>query len=175
MPPNFNRVKKEGEFIIPFKGLNPGQHRFTFKIDDKFFESFEYFDNERGTLEIEVNIIREAALIDLQFLISGGVNLICDRCLGNYQQPVSGEFRLIVKFGKIYLEESDDVVILPVAQTSLDIKQYIFEYINLILPVKRVHLNPGDCDREMIKKLKKYSKPEHDPRWDVLKTLKMNK
>jgi len=103
------------------------------------------------------------------------MDMVCDRCLGKLRQPVGGEFRLIVKFGKTYAEESDEVVILPVAQTSLDVKQYIYEYINLLLPVKRVHENPDDCDSEMIHQLENYSKHATDPRWDALKNIKLNK
>jgi len=166
-------VKKEREFEIPFHGLSHGLHQFVYKIEDEFFESFEYFENEKGQLRVELNILKEPALLDMHFVISGHIDMICDRCLGKLRQPVAGEYRLVVKFGKDYLEESDEIVVLPVAQTSLDVKQYIFEYINLLLPVKRVHENPEDCDQEMILRLEKYSERKSDPRWDALKNIKI--
>jgi len=164
-------VKKEKEFEIPFHGLSHGLHQFVYKIENEFFESFEYFENDSGSLRVDLTILKEPALLDMHFVISGYMDTICDRCLGKLRQPVKGEYRLIVKFGKNFSEESDEVIVLPVAQTSLDIKQYIFEYINLLLPVKRVHENPEDCDHEMLTRLEKYSKRKTDPRWDALKDI----
>ena len=164
-------MKKEREFEIPFYGLSHGLHQFVYKIENKFFESFEYFENERGNLRVDLNILKEPSLLDMHFVISGEMDMICDRCLGKLTQPVKGEYRLIVKFGKDFSEESDEVIVLPVDQTTLDIKQYIFEYINLMLPVKRVHENPEDCDQEMLNRLQNYSKRKTDPRWDALKNI----
>jgi len=166
-------VKTEKEFLIPFHGLSYGHHQFVYKIENEFFKSFEYFENEKGSLRVDLNLIKEPALLDMHFIISGNIDVVCDRCLGKLRQPVGGEFRLIFKFGETYTEESEEIVVLPLAQTSLNVKQYIFEYINLLMPVKRVHEDPDDCDPEMIHQFENYSKHETDPRWDVLKNIKI--
>lgn len=165
-------MKRQKDFIIPFGGLSAGEHEFRFNIDNEFFESFEYFDSERGKLNVDVTLNREPSLLDFRFFISGNVDLVCDRCLNCFNQPVSGEFRLIVKFGKDFHEESDEVVVIPNTESNFDLRQYIFEYINFLIPVKRVHLNIEDCDQEMIGKLENISKPATDSRWDILKKLK---
>ena len=73
------------------------------------------------------------------------------------------------------------LLLLPADEHELDLKQYIYEYIHLALPIKRVH--PDDkngkstCDPEMLKKLKEHivnNENENDPRWDELKKLMNN-
>ena len=49
MPPDFKRgMIMNEEFIIPFKGLSAGNHPYDYKIDNQFFENFEYFESEKG-------------------------------------------------------------------------------------------------------------------------------
>lgn len=166
-------MKKQKDFLIPFKGLSTGLHPYSFKIDKSFFESFEYFETETGNINVELALLKEPALLDLHFKLNGIVNLVCDRCLGNFSKTISGEFRLIVKFGDVYSEESAEVVVLPNTESSIDTKQFIFEYINLLLPIKRVHENTDDCDPSMLKKLQNNSEQSNDPRWDILKNIKL--
>lgn len=166
-------MKKEKEYIIPFKGLSAGNHQYSFKIDRKFFESFEYFESETGKVKVELDLIKESNLLNLQFHLDGYMNLICDRCLTEFKQPLEGSFRLIIKFGETFSEESDEVIIIPSTESVIDVKQYIYEYINLLLPIKRVHNREDDCNPEMIKKLHDFERHESDPRWEALKNIKL--
>ena len=161
------------EFIIPFKGLSLGSHSYDYKIDNQFFESFEYFETEKGLLQVHLELIKESSLMDLHFSISGVIEMQCDRCLSPFSTEVEGNFRLIVKFGEHYEEESDEVLVLPITESRLDVGQFIFEYINLLLPLQKVHRNINDCDPEMIKKLEMHKKEETDSRWDSLKNIKL--
>ena len=97
----------------------------------------------------------------------------CDRCLGPISTPVEGNFRLVVKFGEHFEEESDEVIVLPTTESRLDVGQLIFEYINLLLPLQKAHKDIKDCDPEMIKKLEMHKKEEADSRWDALKNIKL--
>lgn len=161
------------EFIIPFKGLSTGTHSFDYKIDNQFFENYEYFETERGKLSVHLDLLKESSLMDLHFNLKGIIEMQCDRCLGRYSKPVEGSFRLIVKFSDHFEEETDEVVIIPVSESRLDISQYIFEYINLLLPLKKTHENINDCEPEMIKKLEKHKLDNIDSRWDALKNIKL--
>lgn len=173
MPPDFEQVNTMEDFILPFKGLGTGNHRFKFKIDNTFFESFEYFESEKGSIQVDLDLIKETNMLDLHFKLEGNVSLACDRCLENFDLPVKGEFRLIVKFGEEYLEESDEVIVIPSNESRLDLRQYLFEYINLMLPIQRVHKNQDECNQQVIEKLENYSRPQTDPRWEALKNMKL--
>jgi uncharacterized metal-binding protein YceD (DUF177 family) len=93
-------------------------------------------------------------------------------------QPVVCENRILVKFGKNIEDSDPDIITLPVDEHELDLKQHIYEFILLDLPIKRVHPDDNDgnstCDPVMLKKLEELiveDEIENDPRWDELKKL----
>jgi uncharacterized metal-binding protein YceD (DUF177 family) len=170
-------MKALQEFEIPFMGLKEGIHDYAFDIDAEFFENFEYSEVKQGQIHVDVSMERQERMLIFNFIIKGTVELPCDRCLAPIQLVVSGEERQIVKFGQEWEEESEDVLIMPETETRINISNFIYEYIMLMLPYKRVHGEDEEsgaslCDESMVEKLGQYSKPETDPRWDALKELK---
>ena len=65
---------------------------------------------------------------------------------------------------------------------ELDVSQFIYEYINLQVPMRNVHdeeENGQTCDPETLKELEKHKinhdeTPATDPRWDGLKGINLN-
>ncbi len=161
------------EFVIPYKGLATGNHQYGFKVEKAFFEHFDFFDTNRGLVEVKLDLEKESNLMVLQFAIDGHLMLACDRCLAEFEFPITGSFNLIVKFGEEFEEESDDVIVIPSGESRLDVSQFIFEYINLLLPIKRVHKEISECDQSVIEKLDEFSEKTTDPRWDALKNIKL--
>ncbi len=179
MPPDFwCGVKRMIEYIIPIAGLGLGDHRYTFKIDKEFFSSFEYFDTDNGQFDLIVDLTKESNLMDFKFHFKGWVELKCDRCLEKFKLDVEDNFRLIVKYAEGYEEISDEIITVPSTESNIDLNQYIYEYINLMLPIKKVH--PDDengnftCDEDMIDRLNNYLEQKSDPRWDALKNLNLD-
>jgi len=166
------------EYIIPVAGLGLGDHHYSFKIEKEFFNSFEYFDTDNGKLELNVELIKESNLMDFKFHFTGWIELVCDRCLEKFKLNVEDNFRLIVKYADGYEEISDEVITVPSNESNIDLSQYIFEYINLMLPIKKVHPDDKDgnltCDEDMIDRLNEYSEQKSDPRWDALKNIKLD-
>ena len=169
-------MNKHSELIIPFKGLSIGNHHYDFVISDSFFESFEPLNIRKGKIDLSLDLEKELGLLSLIFHFSGAVKLTCDRCLEEYNQPVEDNFRLIVKFGEDYQEITDEIVEIPITEHRFDLTQYIYEYVQLMLPLKHVH--PDDksgnstCKPEMLEKLNEHSKPATDSRWDALLKMK---
>jgi uncharacterized protein len=170
-----------GLFTIPISGLKEGQHYFDFKINNAFFEQFDESEVKEGDLAVTVEADKRASHIDMTIRIQGTVSLSCDRCLGMYSQPIDCKNRLLVKFGKTYEDDDPDMIIMPGDVPDFDLKQSLYEYIMLALPIKRMH--PDDsrgnstCDADMLKKLSEHivgDKDKTDPRWDELKKLMNN-
>lgn len=161
------------EFVIPFLGLKEGVHDYAFDIDAEFFESFEYSEIKQGKVHVGVSLERQERILIFNFNIRGTIHLPCDRCLALMDLPIEGNERLIVKFGKEWKEETDEILIIPETESHIDISSFIYEYIMLLLPYKRVHPEgEGLCDQAMVEKLDKHSTTETDPRWEALKDLK---
>ena len=172
-------MKSNHQFVILFRGLSPGKHDFTFDVDNNFFNDFEGSEINKGKVLVNIRLNKTANLLELDFNLKGKVIVTCDRCLDEFEMAVKYLTKLFVKFGDIAEEEEDDeIIILSHADGELDIKQYIYEYIHLSLPYKRVHPDKqgqSTCNKEMLKKLDEYTIRE--PKVSPLNDLKnlMNK
>ncbi len=166
-----------GLFTIPLSGLKEGQHLYDFEIGDDFFEEFEESEIKEGNLSASIVLDKRSSHFDLIFKINGRVKVSCDRCLGMFFQPVESENKLLVKFGKEWDDSDPDLITIPADENELDVKQYLYEFIQLALPIQKVHRGgskENECDSEMIKKLREHivgEEKESDPRWDELKKL----
>lgn len=175
------------KYEIPFKGLKEGNHQFKFELDDRFFEKFENSEVEKGILKAKVNLTKQSTLLILEMAVKGKVELMCDRCLNNYQQKIKNKSKLFVKFGIEAKEMSDDVIVIPLDEYHINAAQYLYELVILGLPIKHVHPDDKDgnstCDPEMVEKLNEYLVDEEDfeekhpidDRWNELKKLLDNK
>lgn len=173
------------EYIIPFSSLKPGRYEYEFEVNDSFFEHFEESEITHGRLAVKLEVQRQPVMLALAFDITGEVELTCDRCGDLYRQPVEGHRRMVVNLGGGEPEDEDDIVILPAHEHALDVSKYIYEFITLLVPQRRVH--PEDengvsgCDPEVIKKLNELrigddenGDAPSDPRWAALKGLKFD-
>lgn len=166
-------------FIIPFIGLKAGNHSFTFEIDDKFFEHFEYSEIRKGKLHIDCLLEKQDRMMVLYFDIAGMVRVPCDRCAEEFDQHIEGRQKLIVKFGLDRTEESEEILVISEKEHELDVSQFLYEYIHLLLPIKKVHGTDENgnslCDPEVIRYISEIEDhPVVSPR-DMLKKLKDDK
>ncbi len=178
--PNFQRriiVDYLEQFVIPFHGLKNGTHHYNYIIDNEFFENFEFTEITEGDFRVDLNLEKQERMLEFEFAISGKAKLDCDRCGGDLLQAVDGKNKLIIKFGPEKQEISDEILIIPESEHRIDISSFIYEFIMLHLPYKRVHAPDEDgnstCNPEVIERLG--VKSEHastDPRWEALKKVK---
>jgi uncharacterized metal-binding protein YceD (DUF177 family) len=117
-------------------------------------------------------------LIEAIFEISGNAELICDRSLEPFLHPISLHRKVIFKYGEEPGEVSDEIVIITEEQDKLDVGQYMYEFIVLEVPIKKIHpkFQKEDNDEESEDgKLVYQTKVDEnaiDPRWEKLKKLK---
>lgn len=80
---------------------------------------------------------------------------------------------MIARFASETDLSGDDVIFLDPSEYKLDMHQYIYEFVLLSLPVKRVHPE-GQCDPEVEAFLSgsEEHNEEIDPRWEALNNLK---
>ena len=170
-------MDRPGQYVIAFKGLSLGHHSFEFEVDHSFFEHFEFYEFLACDMKVGLDMEKKTDMLIFNFRMSGHVTVPCDRCNDPFNLPLEGTERLIVKFGEAFQEESEDVLVIPDTEHQLDVSSYLFEYITLLTPIKKVHPDDADghstCNPEVLKKLENLSPaPAPDPRWDILKNLK---
>jgi len=177
-------MKQLKTFTIPFVGLKLGKHLFEFKIDKAFFDFFEYQDFNDSSVNVDLELNKKTTLLELNFKISGQVNVNCDLTNEPYNQEITNDFDLVVKFGEAFNDEEIDLLVLPHGAYEINVQQYIYELIVLSVPIKRVHpgVKSGSLDSEILKKLEELSpketkenNDETDPRWNTLKKLLTDK
>lgn len=171
------------KYRIVYQGLSKGLHEFEFDVDNLFFENIEYSDIKKGNLKAKVLLNKKSTFLELDFQIDGIIELNCDRCLDEYEQEISYEGKLFVKFSENDDDLAENVICLLPSEYEFDISHYIYESINLSIPLKRVH--PEDengeetCNPEMLERLNNYiteepTEEDIDPRWEELRNLKAN-
>jgi uncharacterized protein len=164
------------QYILQFSGLNDGLHQFEYSVNGEFFREFGYHEISDCNMSVQIEVNKRPDMLEMRFVFSGYVVCECDRCLEEYNQPISGNERLVVKFGETTDEAIDDIIVLPSHEHQISLSQYIYESIVLMLPPRRVHPEDengkSDCDPEIIKKLNELANLKNtDPRWDDLKNI----
>jgi len=163
-------------FIIPFSGLKVGNHPYTFEIEDKFFEHFEYSEIKKGNIHVDCMLDKQVRMMVLFFDLTGRITVPCDRCGEEFDLPVEGSQKLIVKFGLDHKEEAEDILVITEKEHELDISQFLYEYVHLLLPIKKTHGTDENgkslCDPEVTRYIIETEDQPVDPRWEVLRKLK---
>ncbi len=184
-------------YKVDLKGMKEEVREYDYFLDNKFFIDIDGTELQKGKIKVHLNVERKPGMFELNFDIEGVAIVPCDRCLDDMELPVVTKNRLIVKFGKTFSEESDEVVIIPEEEGIINLAWFMYEFVVLAIPIKHVHA-PGKCNKTMSSKLKKHSVksseeeddfemggdddivitdddgPEEnitDPRWDALKGL----
>jgi uncharacterized metal-binding protein YceD (DUF177 family) len=183
-------MSKTKEYVIPFVGLKLGKHKFEYQINNAFFEIFDYNEFQNSDIKVNVILDKKSNLLEIDFKHKGTVNVPCDLTSEDFDLPVKGKLKLIVRFGDTYNNDNEELLILPFGEFEIDIAQYIYEMIALSIPLRRVHpgIKDGSLKTEALTKLKELAIEEQkkenkeekeeeniDPRWDKLKQLLTDK
>ena len=166
-------------FKIDLKALPQGITEKEFKLTNEYFEAIDAPDVQRGELSSSLSVNRTDDFFELNFHTEGVVHIPCDICLDDMDQTIETNDRLVVKFGEEYSED-DDLVTVDENEGILDVAWFIYEFIDLSIPIQHVHA-PGKCNHAMMRALnnclvtRSNEAAENDPidpRWAQLEKLK---
>ncbi|ABG58895.1 YceD family protein [Cytophaga hutchinsonii] len=162
-------------------------HKFEFQLNDSFFTLFEDSLIQKGSVTVDVEFEKTPLLIRMNFILNGVVELVCDRSLDTFEQPISSENVLLFKYSEEEGEITEEIIGIKRETIKINIAQYIYEFINLEVPIKKLHprFQEEEVDNDTSETLLIYSteteneeKSESptedliDPRWLALKSLK---
>jgi uncharacterized metal-binding protein YceD (DUF177 family) len=171
------------KYRISFGSLAKGEHEFEFEIDDKFFEQFGNEPVQHGFLDVLVTVNKQETMLLIDFTMEGSVETVCARCGDPLELELTGFNELTVKFGPEPGEESEDVIVISPKEHEINVAQFIYEYVTLLIPMRNVHeedeTGESACNPETLLKLDQLrhheeEEKESDPRWDVLKKINLN-
>lgn len=170
-----------GDFTVNIIGLSNKVHHFDFELNDGFFEKYGREVISKGLFDVHVILEKKETFIDVEFEISGSTQLICDRSLEPFDHTIKEKKAIVFKYGEEVQEISDEIMIITRDQVSLDLGQFMYEFIALSIPIKKIHpsLQAEDEDDEGEYKIvystsvdEEVKSEDTDPRWEKLKKLK---
>ena len=167
---------RKSDAIVQFSGLESGKYEYHYTLGSDFFSEFENEELRDGDVDFRVVLEKTERSMMFTFSFSGSVRSFCDRCLGEMDVPVSGEEHLCIKLSNDERCDNEDMFILPENASRIDLSQWMYEYVVVSLPMRKVH-EDGQCDSEMLRYIEQPSSEVSeseavDPRWSVLEKLK---
>ena len=165
------------EFQIDIFGLSHGQHEFRYEIRDNLFKIHKQGILEKGKGQCLLDLQKSETMMTLQFNIDVEVELVCDRSLDPFIHPIKLKETIIIKFGDDNYSLSEDVLVIKSDTPSLNVSEFIYEFIMLAVPMKKLHPRYGAQDEQpdLIYSSREETTDEEkatDPRWEALKKLK---
>ncbi len=150
-------------FEIAFVGLKLGIHEFEYQIDDKFFVPYGEQDFTNCRAKVKLQLDKENGFMLLKFDVDGTVDVTCDRCGNNLTLQLWDEFNVVVKMVEEpeqmnAQEEDPDVYYISKGESHLYIGDWIYEFINLSIPLQKMcppdEIAGPQCNKEVLAKLK---------------------
>ena len=158
------------EYDIAFVGLKPGEHEFNYEIGDRFFAGYDEQDFTGVKATVKLTLDKKTGFMLLKFDIGGSLQVSCDRCGNNLPLQLWDEFKLVVKL----VDNPDEM-------NHLHIADWIYEFINLSLPMTRMcsesEMGGPHCNKAVLEQLKKMQPEEHNANaiWKGLEKFKEKK
>ena len=179
-------MSRRREFEIAFVGLKPGVHEYNYEINDRFFEAFQQQDFRNCKANVKLQLDKKSSFMQLKFEIGGSLEVTCDRCNNELPLELWDEFNITVKMveepGLMNDQEEDpDVYYISRGESHLDVAEWIYEFINLSLPMQKTcdfeKMDGPRCNKaalEMLKKLEaeEIREPKENPIWKGLEKFK---
>ena len=172
------------EYEIAFVGLKPGLHEFQYEVSDKFFEEYGQQDFRKASAGVKLTLEKNNSFMLLRFQVGGKAEVTCDRCSNELPIQLFDDFTITVKMVEEpevmnAQEEDPDVYYISRGESHLDVKDWIYEFVNLSIPMQRTceyenmdgpHCNP--TARELLKGMKPEEGPRENPVWKGLEKFR---
>ncbi|MDH5382588.1 MAG: DUF177 domain-containing protein [Cyclobacteriaceae bacterium] len=168
--------KEQSLYKIDIQGLAFKEHIFEFEVVSAFFSLFENSPVSVGNCYCKSVLTKTETMISISFEIKGSVELICDRSLKKFNYPILTKNNVIFKYGDEWQELDDELYEIPSNLDQLDVAPFIYEFIILALPMKKLHPDFAENSEidEVIYSTESEKKEENtlNPMWENLKKLK---
>ena len=174
------------EYEIAYVGLKPGLHVYNYEINDKFFDAFQQQDFRNCNAHIKLTLEKKSSFMLLKFEVGGSLEVTCDRCNNQLPFDLWDEFNITVKLTEEpelmnEQEEDPDVYYIGKSDSHVDVANWIYEFINLSIPMQKVcafeKMDGPHCNKAAMEVLKKLEtgpdeKPADNPIWKGLEKFK---
>ena len=148
-------MSKFGSYSIQLKTMEIGESMLEYHLDNEFFEAIGEEAIQKGNINAKIRVVKSSKQSELFFELEGKVVVLCDRCLEEMDQPIKTSGHLIVRMGKEFMDDGDDIVVIPEEQGVINVSWFMYEFVELAIPIKHVHPF-GHCNTGMASKLSEH-------------------
>jgi uncharacterized metal-binding protein YceD (DUF177 family) len=170
-------------YSVNIVGLSNKEHLFQYELGEEFFRKYGTDFVSDGKFQANLTLTKHETFIEVNFDIKGAAHLICDRSLEPFDFPIESKSKIVFKYGDEFQELTEEIITIPRDTATLELGQYIYEFIALGVPLKKLHPKFKDEDEEeddsegkivytSAPAEEKKDDEEIDPRWNILKKLK---
>jgi len=126
--------------IIPLNDWAAPERQFRFQAGLEFFQTFDNTEILDADVLVEVLVRKEGTRkVEVRLHMKGTLTVACDRCLEPLALPVDTSPVLDAEQEDLISEDGD-----------LDLRQAVYDYLCLALPIQRVHPD-GGCNPDTIR------------------------
>ncbi|MFZ2907025.1 MAG: DUF177 domain-containing protein [Cyclobacteriaceae bacterium] len=166
-------------YRVNILGLSLNVHHFEYELGAGFLKKYDTGLVSGGNFRADVALDKRETFLEANFKITGSVRLVCDRSLDEFDYPIDVSPKIIFKYGDEDKEISEDVMMIHRGTETLELGKYLYEFIALAIPMKKLHprfSQEADEDGGIIytSDTESEKKEETDPRWEMLKKLNKN-
>ena len=166
-------------YRVNILGLSLSIHHFEYDLGSEFLKKYDAGLVSEGSFKAQVDLDKRETFLEANFSIKGSVKLVCDRSLDEFDYPIDVSPKIIFKYGDEDKEISEDVVMIHHGTDSLELGKFIYEFIALAIPMKKLHPRFEDETEDeggiiYTSETDEEKKEEIDPRWEMLKKLNKN-
>ena len=127
--------------IIPLNDWAAGERKFHSHVGLEFFQTFDNTEILDASVEVDVCVRKEGLRkVKADLHLQGTVTVPCDRCLEPIDIPVEANEMLDA-------EKEEELL---TADGELDLRQAVYDFVCLSLPIQRVHPE-GACNPDTVR------------------------
>jgi uncharacterized protein len=169
-------------YDLNIHGLEDRTYVYSVSSGDVFFGEFDQEIIKGGSVDAEIELIKNTHLLRLNFKIKARLKLECDRSLDIFEEDFSISESYVYKFGDHEEELSEEMSMITFGTPKINVAQHVFDFVFLAVPMRRIkpELRTEDGDEDKLfyeDPIEEETKNEQeiDPRWaDLLKIKNKN-
>lgn len=142
-------MAKFAPYKVILGNLPDGDYHQDFVLDTAFFKNMENTDVVESDVKVHMQMKHRNGIFDCNFVLKGVIRIPCDRCLDPMDHAVDTTYHIAVKYGEEYDDSSDDVLVIPQTDMSLNVAYMLYDTVLLTIPMRHVH-PAGKCNKAML-------------------------
>lgn len=153
-------------YDVRFAGIGHGKHDHFFNIQTGFLKHYdpEFEDNIDVHLLFSITKITDI-FYELEYNLKGIINFHCDRCLNSIHYPIESINKMFLKIvSSPYKEEDEDIIFASPYDYTINIADYIHDFILLQIPLRKTcEMTGNTCEPDMLIRLEQLRSSGNNP------------